>query len=364
MELKIHAAPMTALGLRCILRVSKRDTQVGAFGLMIITSKEAAIRTLPAPSPRITANVWQTLAHRRLSAAFAAAKQVPLDNTSKIIFFSDCHRGNSSKADVFARNEELYLHAMDHYYRSGFTYIEAGDGDEMWKSRRFSDIVQAHRRTFDLLHRFNRHNRLHVIFGNHDIGPPRHNGIEKDGIGAQEGLILRHTETGQKIFVVHGHQADFKSDALSVIGRLAVRHVWRRVQLLGIGTIPSLPNVLEARTPGPKGNGLETRLGRFLMQGISQVREGIERRIITWIETRQQTVICGHTHRPLFANHGEPPYFNTGSCVVPGLITGLELQNGELSMVQWSHHPHRSNGDGPQIERKLLTFPRKLRGLI
>jgi UDP-2,3-diacylglucosamine pyrophosphatase LpxH len=331
---------------------------------MIILGKEAALQTLPGPLPRITANMWQTLAHRRLSAVFTAAEQVPVDKTSKIIFFSDCHRGDNSKADTFARNEELYLHAMDHYYRSGFTYIEAGDGDEMWKSRRFSDIVEAHRRTFDLLHRFNRHNRLHIILGNHDIGPPRHNGIEKDGIMAQEGLILRHTETGQKIFVVHGHQADFKSDAFSVISRLAVRHVWRRVQLLDIGTVPSPPNVLEAQTPGSKSDGVETRLGRFLMQGISQVQEGIERRIITWIEAHQQTVICGHTHRPLFARHGEPPYFNTGSCVVPGLITGLELQNEELSMVQWSYHPRRSNGDRPQIKRELLTFPRKLRGLL
>ena len=277
-------------------------------------------------------NGRRTLAHRRLTEVFEAARRVPFDDSSRVVLFSDCHRGDNSRADSFARNKRLFLHALRHYYDQGLTYIEVGDGDELWKNRRFSVVRRAHARIFDLLHTFDQQSRLHLIVGNHDIQGSRHDRVEKDGLVAREGLVLHHAQTGQQIFVVHGHQADFKSDRLDFLGRLLVRHVWKRLQLLGLGSPPSRPHG-------------------------SQNRESIRQRIVDWLQANRLTVICGHTHRPMFAAPGDPPYFNTGSCLYAGYITGIEIQDGEITLVRWAAG---QKGTG-QFKRTLTAPARKVR---
>lgn len=264
------------------------------------------------------------------------AKRVPFDDCSRIAFFSDCHRGDNSRADVFARNEALFYRALTHYYREGFTYIEVGDGDELLKNRRFSDIREAHGRIFDLLHRFDRQNRLYLILGNHDIQNGRRDRVEKDGLIAHEGLVLYHARTGQRIFVVHGHQVDLKSDRFHLVGRFLTRYIWKQLQLFAIGSIPS-------------------------REDASWNRERIQQKIIEWQQAHRPIVICGHTHRPRCAAYGSPPYFNTGSCLYSDYITGLEIQHGEIMLVRWSGRSETRQGETSNIERELLSPPKKLR---
>lgn len=278
------------------------------------------------------------LAHGRLDEVFAAAAAVPFDDSSRIVFFSDCHRGDGSRADAFSRNEDLFLRALAHYRRAGFTYVEVGDGDELWKNRSFGDVRRAHGRTFDLFHALAREGRLHLVLGNHDLQNGQRGWVEKDGLVAREGLILRHARTGQRLFVVHGHQADFVSDQLRHVGRVLVRHVWRRVQLLGVGT-----------------GARRERVGRELVEWVQGQVGRVERRIVDWARARGQAVICGHTHRPRCAPGGAAPYFNAGSCVGPGTITGLELQGGEIALVRWSARPGTAGA-----VRELLAAPRRL----
>jgi UDP-2,3-diacylglucosamine pyrophosphatase LpxH len=303
------------------------------------------------------------LAHIRLTAVWEAATEITFDDNSKIVFFSDCHRGDNSKADAFTRNEELYLSALDYYYQAGFTLIEVGDGDEMWKNSRFSAILTAHRRTFDWLHKFDRQHRLHLIIGNHDIHGNRHSLVEKDGMVAQEGLILRHKKSGQRIFAVHGHQADFKSDGFYIISRLAVRHVWRRVQLLSPEKALRKANAVIKNLHFQPYPDLDNKplAFRLIVSMMLQAKKNIERRISAWAGANRQIVVCGHTHRPTSAAYGALPYFNTGSCVAPGLITGLEFQHGELTLVEWYARPNGRNGKAPKTERRLMAPPRKLR---
>jgi UDP-2,3-diacylglucosamine pyrophosphatase LpxH len=328
---------------------------------MTVATQETTIGAFPVRSPRTVPGIWRAWAHARLTAVFEAAREIPFDDDSRSVFFSDCHRGDNSRADAFAKNEGLYLHALTHYYRMGYTYFEVGDGDETWKNRRFCDIVNAHQRTFDLLHKFNRQNRLHLVLGNHDINGSHHKRGDKDGLIAEEGFILRHARTGQRIFVVHGHQADFKSDTLSFLGRFAVGHVWRRLQLMGIQARAGKINA--AAKNRHKRYDLERASGffRLLISMIHRIIGTIERRIISWIEPKWQMVICGHTHRPMSAEYGAPPYFNTGSCTTPGNITGLELHNGELALVRWSYQKAANSGKALPVERQLLTPARQIR---
>lgn len=292
-------------------------------------------QALPLPIPQSIQNGWRTRAHRRLTEVYQTAKRVPFDDSSRIAFFSDCHRGDNSLADIFARNKELFLHALDHYYREGFTYIEVGDGDELLKNRRFSDIRRAHGQIFDLLHRFDGQNRLHLILGNHEIRNGRRDRVEKDGLVATEGLVLCHSNTGQQIFVVHGHQADFKCDRFHLASRFLTRYIVKQLQLARLGNRPSRAD--------------DTRN-----------RRNIRQRIVEWQQVHQPIVICGHTHSPTFPTNGGPPYFNAGSCLYADYITGLEIRDGEIMPVKW-HVRSRGPGKAPRIERELAAQPRRLR---
>jgi predicted phosphodiesterase len=275
-------------------------------------------------------NILRTRAYRRLTQAFDAARTALFNDSSRLVFFSDLHRGDNSRSDAFAQNEDLFLQALAHYYREGFTYIEVGDGDELWQNRRFSAVKRAHQRTFDLLHTFAGEDRLHMIFGNHDIQGLRHRRLKKDGLTAHEGLILRHAQTGQRIFAVHGHQVDFKSDGIYLVSRFVTRHIWRHLQNLGFSDVAT--SVGESRNRGT-----------------------LRERVSEWIDVHRQMVICGHTHTPKFAADGATPYFNTGSGVFDGYITGLEILNGAIAPIKWVR-----SGRG-QAERWLLAPPRKLR---
>lgn len=257
------------------------------------------------PIDRLVAlrNVMRTRAYRRMTQAFQAARTVLFDDDSRLVFFSDLHRGDCSRSDAFAQNEDLFLGALRHYLQRGFTYVEVGDGDELWQNRRLGDVKRAHHRTFDLLHTFAEAGRLHIVFGNHDIQGFQRRQMTKDGLTAHEGLVLRHAGKEQRIFVVHGHQVDFKSDALYRLSRLIIRHIWRHVQNLGI-------------------TGVASSIGE------SRNRETIRHRVSEWIEAHKQMVICGHTHMPGFAAPDDLPYFNTGSGVLMGISPGSRSRTG------------------------------------
>jgi UDP-2,3-diacylglucosamine pyrophosphatase LpxH len=267
-------------------------------------------------------------AHRRLSQVFERAARVSVDDGSRFVFFADCHRGDRGRSDAFARNSDLFLHALRHYYRRGFTYVEVGDGDELWQNRRFADVRRAYGRVFDLFHAFAQQQRLHLIVGNHDIQRGRRDRVDKDGLVAREGLVLKHAVTGQQVFVVHGHQADFKSDRLAFVSEIAVRAL-KQVQRLGLARYANLPRDVWS----------QCKTDRWIRQ---------------WAHARRQAVICGHTHRPSCASYGAPPYFNTGSCLAPGAITGLEVQNGQISLIRWTGMPGGARRCASDIRREQV----------
>ncbi len=266
------------------------------------------------------------LAHQRLDQVFAAAPAIPFDDTSRIVLFSDCHRGDQSRADAFAPNENLFLYAMRRYEQRGFTYVEAGDGDELWQNRRFETVQRAHPRVHELFHRLHLQERLHLLLGNHDIQISGSSQVDKGGLLAREGLILKHAQTGQQIFVLHGHQADRNNDSMATWSRLTVRALWKPVLLLG------LAQGYLWTADRPK----RSRLEQQIVTCIETHKLKIEHRLIEWVKRRRQMIICGHTHRPVATAPGMPPYFNTGNCVMPGQITGIEIENGCLIPIQWS----------------------------
>ena len=48
------------------------------------------------------------LVEKRLTEAYNKAKIEYFDNNSKYIFFSDCHRGDCTPSDEFAKNQNIF----------------------------------------------------------------------------------------------------------------------------------------------------------------------------------------------------------------------------------------------------------------
>ena len=294
-------------------------------------------------------------AKKRLNNAYNNAKVIAFNDQSKFILFSDCHRGDNSFADDFANNRNIYFHALNHYYSQGFDYCELGDGDELWEHLSFTPILEAHKNVFMLLKQFHEEERLHMIWGNHDMVYRNPEYVEKHlstyfdekigedvelfcNIQFHEGIILKHAETGQELFLMHGHQADWWNYTFWKWSRFMVRVLWKPLNVMGI-----------ADPTSPAKNYKE------LIK--------IERRTKNWIaEHNNRITIAGHTHRPRFPKPGEIPFFNDGSCVHPRSITGIEIEQGEISLIKWQIS---TSEDGTlKIVRVLLEGPRKLKDYI
>ena len=287
----------------------------------------------------------------RLSRAYNNARSIPFDDNSKLVLFSDCHRGDNSFADDFANNRNIYYHALKYYFKEGFTYCELGDGDELWENVHFESIFEAHKNVYELLRHFHLQHRLFMVWGNHDMvyKDPDYvkenlssyfepiDNTDKDlleGLVYHEALLLKHTQTGQELFLAHGHQADWWNYTFWRWSRLLVRILWKPLQIWGI-----------ADPTSPAKNYKE------LIK--------LERKIKKWIlQNNLLITVVGHTHRPRFPEPGDIPFFNDGSCVHPRSITGIEITNGEISLIKWQI---ATTEDGVlKVVRVLLEGPQKL----
>ena len=167
----------------------------------------------------------------RISKAFEGALKLPLSDNSKYVLFSDCHRGVGTSNDNFLKNQHLYFAALQHYYQNNFTYIELGDGDELWENRSFNRILEIHSNVFWLLSQFYYQKRLYLIYGNHDIVKQNSSFATLKckiyycdatqcylplfpGITFQSGIILWDKNHKKDIYLTHGHQADFFNSTL------------------------------------------------------------------------------------------------------------------------------------------------------
>jgi len=315
---------------------------------------------------------------------------IPVLETSgnKYIFFSDLHLGNGGDADDFHENEETLLTALDYYQSQGYKLILAGDIEELWqfsleeaRARYGASIYAAIRKFGDA--------NVYRIFGNHDcdwcaVPPdPIKNVPSRFGL-ATEGLKMKDQVGNVKIFVCHGHQGNIESDKDKWISRPAVR-LFRLVEpvakMLGITRHP----------PAIR----------------SQVIKLYERIFYQWAKKAKVLIICGHSHRAIFASKSwieicrekkngieelirakgsdrqfvkekrqeikeldkeikkdlkrgleiisvevgrapYPLYFNTGCGLYEDGITGIEIENDMIKLVKWN----RGQCPPPEIYQK------------
>jgi UDP-2,3-diacylglucosamine pyrophosphatase LpxH len=288
---------------------------------------------------------------KRLSKIFEASEEIPFDDYSRIVLMSDCHRGDGSWTDDFSRNQNIYFVALNHYYNENYTYIEIGDGDELWQNKKLTDIVKAHSDVFWLQSKFFNEGRLYLIYGNHDIVKSNNKFVRENlyqyfnevskrdiplfkNIKIHEGLVLKHNTANEKIFLVHGHQVDFLNDKLWRLARFLVRYLWTPLELYGVNDPTSTAKNYYKK-------------------------EAVGKKLTEWVKKEGHMLIAGHNHRPMYPEVGEPPYFNDGSCVHPRCITAIEIIDGNIILVKWNL---KTKVDGTLfIGREVLAGPRKIK---
>jgi predicted phosphodiesterase len=284
-------------------------------------------------------------------AAGSKSKRVavlPINQSDAFIIFSDQHKGNGDHADDFRVSEMNYIHALNYYHKAGYTFINLGDSEELWKYKP-ADVLPKCVESFKAEAAFQADNRYYKVFGNHDI-------MWKTSMDATNMLkpyfslpltiweaVLLKSGTGSQalnIFLTHGHQGDTMSDN-NALSTWLVAHIWAPLQ-----------RYLKINVNAPSSDeNLRNKHNRIMYQ---------------WSSFRKNLLlITGHTHQPVFASGKysqhpankfdnvdlhplKPSYFNTGCCCFnDGDITGVEIAGGFIRLVKWYD-------EGKQSFRKVL----------
>lgn len=261
---------------------------------------------------------------RKLRQLYDKALRIKINDSDKIVIMSDLHRGAGDNFDNFLKNRNIYNAALINYLKNDFTYIELGDGDDMWEVDNCQEIVFEHLESFRLLKEFHKKKKLIMLYGNHDLIKRDPKVFKKcfykyfnkdtssyedllDDLDIHESLVLDYG--GKEIFLFHGHQLDILNSSFWHLSRFLVSFVWKKLEHIG------LKDPTKAAKNYPPNHKVK--------------------KLSKWGKENNLILISGHTHKPTFSKIGEGNYFNDGSCIHPNGITCLEIENGYISLVKW-----------------------------
>lgn len=288
--------------------------------------------------------------YSRLNKSFEGALRLPLTDHTRYVLISDCHRGTGTSYDNFLKNQNLYFAALQFYYRMGFTYIELGDGDELWENRSMEQIIETHSNVFWLLSLFREQGRLYMLYGNHDMVKKNiryakrtcsayHCSYDTSAREKQplfpdmtfhSGIILENnTSPVNNVYLTHGHQSDLFNSVLWRFTRFLVRYLWKPLERFGV-----LDPTSAAKNYTRKHKA--------------------EQRLHHWAEKENHILITGHTHRPALSEQ-DKYFYNSGSCVHPRCITCLELEGKRIRLVKWTLATHSDMS--LYVSREILAGP-------
>ena len=285
-------------------------------------------------------------------------KHMDFDEKSKIVFISDVHRGDGGYADSLRMNDNIYKAALNYYYDNGYTLIELGDGDELWKNKNCIDIAYAYKDIFEILEKFNLKKRLCLVYGNHDIIKSRDNFVMKqkklcssicdsfgdkmlklyENVNFYEGVVLNYKPLNKEIYAFHGYQVDFINCTLWRVSRFLVRYLWRFLEGVVGFKAPTSP-----AKNYDKGDKIDKILNEYALK-------------------EKKVLICGHTHNDRMPKPGEGYYFNDGCCVFPSSITTLEINEDNIKLVKWEIDVNEKSQ--LFINKSIIAGPEKIRDYL
>lgn len=282
---------------------------------------------------------------KALSELFRNIKEEPgkkgvildLKENSRIIVFSDQHRGAKNGADDFMKAETSYLAALDYYFENKFQYISLGDSEELWENT-LMQVKKHNTITFEAEKKFILNNRFFKVFGNHDlywdnspIASQQLKAIYGKKLRVFEGVILEKDIKEQNsqlttsnrqgkgisspfsfhekkldtddevlpiancpltIFLTHGHQGDASSDG-NWFSKFFVANIWAPLQAY---------LRINFNTPA-YDEDLKTSHNLIMYEWSAKYKSLV--------------LITGHTHQPVFESltHPERLYKKLGDAI-------------------------------------------------
>jgi UDP-2,3-diacylglucosamine pyrophosphatase LpxH len=330
----------------------------------------------------------RAITKKTLSQLWRSA-DIPVCDTrgKKYVIISDIHLGDGGGADDFCHNEKTLITALDYYNKSDYNLILLGDIEEFWQFD-LEEIVNHYKRTVYKAIKTFGDERVYRVFGNHDLewrslpDPIRKNPAQYGS--TTEAIKMKDREDTIRIFLVHGHQGDKAVDTRVWRNRFFVR-LYRKIE----------PYI---------------KIDRHTSATQSQITKNYEQIMYSWAKSAQVILICGHSHRAIFASksytdqlrekiaeleaeiaanptdaklgqrnrtkleelrreHREerrrkrdidpteprgkplPCYFNTGCALYTDGITAIEIAHDAIKLVKWhrvatKRHPFEVYGRG------------------
>jgi UDP-2,3-diacylglucosamine pyrophosphatase LpxH len=197
----------------------------------------------------------------------------------KYVIISDIHLGDGGGADDFRHNVKTLTNALNHYNKNGYNLILLGDIEEFWQFDLEKIVNQYKRTVYKAIKAFG-DERVYRVFGNHDLewrslpDPIRKNPARYGS--ALEAIKMRDKEGTIRLLLVHGHQGDKDID----------KHIWRSRFLVRL-----------YRRVEPY-----VKLDRHTSATQSQITKNYEQIMYSWAKSAQAILICGHSHRAIFAS--------------------------------------------------------------
>lgn len=79
----------------------------------------------------------------KLDKLFFKSQKLNIDDNSKFVIMSDIHRELGDNSDNFVHNKTIFEAALKRYFDNGYTYIELGDGDDMWEVKNYKEMLMS-----------------------------------------------------------------------------------------------------------------------------------------------------------------------------------------------------------------------------
>lgn len=298
----------------------------------------------------------------KLNDMFSKAREIPVNDSSRIIIFSDLHVGNRKSTDDFKRNSQLFLAALkDYYYKNNFTLILNGDVEELHRYT-LPEVRKAWPELYGLFDEFRNDDRLIKLSGNHDS--KLFNLPYEQKYKLHESLKLLYKKNN--IFIFHGHQASGVYEKYNELIGLSLRVFAKplRIRHYSVAHDKTKQFIIEKRTYDysrekriisvighthrplfesySKLDTLNAEIeqllreysnsGRHRRKKIEQKIKGIKK------EIEDHVAVTGkeQTLSSLYSSHTVvPSVFNSGCVIGKRGMTAIEINSGKISLVQW-----------------------------
>ena len=201
---------------------------------------------------------------------------------NRFVMISDLHLGNGSYWDNFRDNLKSLQSALIHYLENGYKLMLLGDIEELWQFDLPTIAKRYKNRSYRYMKSYGK-DRFYRVFGNHDIDwstfvDPVLKNPQKIH-HAHEALKLVDSNGNVRVLMLHGHQGSTESDKFSWLSRIAVKD-FKLVEPL-------------AKAVGLYGHTSATK---------SQIATDYEQIMYAWAKENNIILICGHSHRAIFAS--------------------------------------------------------------